>query len=397
MTAVHEAEQIISNYITDYGWEEVPFREALGRILAEDIIADRDLPPFDRVTMDGMAISYGEFDRGRRAFKIAHTQAAGATPIPLKDTSAAVEIMTGAALPEGADTVIRYEDIRMENGMGEIQVAKIKQGQNIHRQGSDKRAGEAMVAAGNRIQANILVLAAACGYGKLKVKKLPRVAIFSSGDEIVGVEDQPGPQQIRQSNTYAMEAMLKNCQCSPSIYALKDDQELIKEKLQQIAAEYDVLIMTGGVSKGKFDFIPGVLEEMGIERHFHRVSQKPGKPFWFGSNGKLVVFALPGNPVSTVLCMTRFVVPWLKKTLGMVVADPIKVKLHDTIRFGKPLTYFVQCKLVYDEQGFCIAMPIPDNGSGDFTSLATADGFVELPADQEVHSAGRVFPFYKFD
>lgn len=397
MTTVHEAEQIISQYIKDYGWEEVPFREALGRVLAEDVIADRDLPPFDRVTMDGMAISYGEFDRGRRAFKIAHTQAAGGIPMPLKDTGAAVEIMTGAALPEGVDTVIRYEDINIENGMGEIQVARIKRGQNIHRQGSDKRAGEVMVATGHLIQANILALAAACGYGKLKVKKLPKVAIFSSGDEIVGVEEQPGPQQIRQSNTYAMEAMLKSCHCSPTIYSIKDDPQEISKKLQQIAIEYDVLIMTGGVSKGKFDFIPGVLEDMGIKKHFHRVSQKPGKPFWFGSNDKLVVFALPGNPVSTVLCMTRFVLPWLKKSLGMDIADPIKVKLRDTIRFGKPLTYFVQCKLEYDKQGVCVAIPIPDNGSGDFSSLAIADGFVELPADQEEHPGGGVYSFYRFD
>src|SRR5579872_6169024 len=199
MTTVAEAEQIILAQAKDYGAEFIPFNEAMGRVLAEDIKADRDLRPCNRVTMDGIAISYDAFKDGTRLFNIKGTIAAGDIPIEIENNGQCVEIMTGAALPDSTDTIIRYEDVDIKNGTATITTEAIKKGQNLHRKGKDKRQGVVVAMANQYIDATVISMAASVGKDKLLVRKLPKVVIVSTGDELVDVTAQPNPYQIRHS------------------------------------------------------------------------------------------------------------------------------------------------------------------------------------------------------
>ena len=396
MISVNEAADIILKSAGGFPIKTVPFREALGAVLAVPIYTDRDLPPYDRVTMDGIAVRFDDVISEQRTLRLKGTVAAGAEQTKLSEKGVAYEIMTGSPVPVGADTIIRYEDISIEGDQITILNAPKEKGENIHFRGSDKQEGEMLAPAGIKIDPNVIAVAAASGHTTLKIFQLPSVAIFSSGDELVDVDQKPLPHQIRQSNAYALEGWLKQIGISADIYLLDDDKEKITLCLHEIVEKYDIMIMTGGVSLGKFDHIPGVLDDLGIQKHFHKVAQRPGKPFWFGSKEGIHVFALPGNPVSTTLCMIRYVLPWFRNNMNSSQVASFKVKLGKSIRFTKPLNYFVQSILQYDNSGQCWAFPVPDNGSGDFSSLVGAHGFVDLLPDRDDFPEGLVVDFYPF-
>ena len=275
--------------------------------MAEDIKADRDLPPYNRVTMDGIAICYNALERGVTIFKIKAVQAAGEQPVDIDDQEECIEIMTGAALPSTVDTVIRYEDLHIENGWSKLLISDIKKGQNIHRQGSDKKAGDTLCSQGQYVTPAIVSLAASVGKVKLLVKKQPKVMIISSGDELVDVADKPSTYQIRRSNNYTLKAALQKQGLEADMLHIPDNPEVTRKKLEECLQRYDVILLSGGISMGKFDYIPQALEDMQVKKLFHKVKQRPGKPFWFGrhDNGALV-FAFPGNPVATFMCLHRY-------------------------------------------------------------------------------------------
>jgi molybdopterin molybdotransferase len=376
--SVSEAEKVILSQQKDFGAETISFRNAPGRVLAKDIIADRDLPPFNRVAMDGIAISYEAFEKGVRTFKILAVQAAGDGPKEIIATDQCIEIMTGAALPSSTDTIIRYEDVLIKNGEAFVQVESINKGQHIHWKASDKKKDEVLIAANNIITPSVINVAASIGANELIVKKLPAIAIISTGDELVEVSDTPSPYQIRNSNAYAIEAVLKQHSISPTLLHLPDDEKIIKQKLEQTLDEFDVLILTGGVSMGKFDFVPKVLEELSVQLLFYKVQQRPGKPFWFGQYNHKLIFAFPGNPVSSFLCLHRYFLPWMKNCLGLSSSNLYAV-LNNDVEFKAELTYFLQVRLKMIEEGKLLAEPVKGNGSGDFSSLIEADAFIELP------------------
>ncbi|MEB0248814.1 hypothetical protein QN344_01645, partial [Mucilaginibacter sp. 5B2] len=209
MITVEEAEQIILAHAQDYGTTAVPFEQALGHVLFEDLKADRDLPPYNRVTMDGIAIAYKAIEQWISTFTIKVTQAAGDKPIDIEEVRECIEIMTGAALPSTVDTIIRYEDLEIKDGVARLIVTNIKQGQNIHQKGKDKKQGEVVAAANQYVTPAIISLASSIGKAELFVKKLPKVMIISSGDELVDVADTPSNYQIRRSNNYTIKAILK--------------------------------------------------------------------------------------------------------------------------------------------------------------------------------------------
>jgi molybdopterin molybdotransferase len=375
--------------------ERVPLAQAVGRILAEPVAADRDLPPFDRVAMDGIAIAYDTWAGGQRAFTLAGIQAAGQPRSVLKDPQQALEVMTGAILPTGTDAVIRYEDIAIENGIATIQIDRLDRRQNIHRQGSDAKQSEILLQPGLRLSPAEIALLASVGVVAVPVRSLPRAAVISSGDELVAVVETPEPHQIRRSNTHALEAAMSQLGWKCDQYHLRDEETTIASVFQKIIAEYDVLIISGGVSKGKFDFIPSALEAAGVKKRFHQVSQRPGKPFWFGSSAKSkIVFALPGNPVSTYMCFYRYITPWLWKSLGVDVSQPTAILAED-FTFTPSLTYFLQVRLSI-EHGRLMAHPQPGGGSGDFANLKNVDGFLELPQERSHFQTGEAFPYYTF-
>lgn len=397
MITVQQAEKLILENTRDYGNEIVLFDEALGRVLAEEIKTDRDLPPFNRVTMDGIAVKYAAIAQNIKTFKIKATQAAGDVPIEIDADDECIEIMTGAALPKSVDTVIRYEDIEINDGKATILGDNIKQGQNLHLKGSDKQKGEIILTPGRLITPAVISLIASVGETELRVKRIPRVVILSSGDELVDVSDTPSPYQIRRSNSYMLQAMLAQQGIKGSIRHVPDDEAIIKQQLGLCLQHYDVILLSGGISMGKFDYIPQALKDLHVEEIFHKVQQRPGKPFWFGKHGNgVVVFAFPGNPVASFMCMQRYFVPWLNASLAIQSKETVYAVLADDFKFQPSLEYYLQVKLHYSKEGQLLATPVVGNGSGDFANLADTDAFVELPSDKTTFKKGEVYKIWPF-
>lgn len=395
MISVQQASAIILSHLFKPGHRSCPIQDAVGKVLAEEISADRDLPPFNRVTMDGIAIHADAWRNGKRKFFIEGIQAAGEPQKNLVNPENAIEVMTGAMLPLGTDTVIRYEDLTMEPPNVTISADTVEPGQNIHRQGQDAKKGSVLLNPGIILSAAEIALLATVGKTDVLVKVYPKTSIVASGDELVEVSSVPLPHQIRRSNTYAIEAAMKTLGWAGKQFHLPDEKEILKNSLEEILANSDVIILSGGVSQGKFDFIPTVMEEIGVKKIFHHVNQRPGKPFWFGvsSHGK-VVFALPGNPVSTFMCFYKYIKPWLLASLS-VEPDHVEAILTKDFSFTPKLTYFLQVG-TKNEGGKLMAYPEAGGGSGDFANLKKINGFLELPPERTEFKAGESFPFIQF-
>ncbi len=396
MISVQEAEKIVLQQAADYGAQQLPFEQALGHVLAEPLLADRDLPPCDRSTMDGIAISYDAFLAGMRTFSVVALQAAADEPYVLTAAADCIEVMTGAAISAPADTVIRYEDIDIHEGRATLKIEHIKKGQNIHRKGVDKKAGEVIVPANTLIAPAVIAAAAFTGNTTLSVRKQPSVIIFSNGDELLEVSETRPPHRIRRSNVYAVAAALKQYNIAAATRHLPDEEAIIEQELRDALQRYDVIIMSGGVSMGKYDLVANVLERLSVRKLFHKVQQRPGKPFWFGLHaGGTRVFAFPGNPVSTFMCLHRYFLPWYFKCLGLQQRSRYAVLGADH-SFAPALQYFLQVKLHTNETGQLVAIPVEGNGSGDLSNLAVADAFMELPMELNNFKKGDVYPLWPF-
>jgi len=399
MITVEEAEKIILEEVRDCGAEIMPFELTLGRVLAENIKADRDLPPFNRVTMDGIAVNYNALENGVSSFHVTATQAAGDPLAEIFEADQCIEIMTGAALPPCVDTVIRYEDLEMRAGLASIIVNRntIKQGQNIHYQGRDKKKDDIVATSGQLITPAIISQVASVGETELRVKKLPRVVIISSGDELVEVEQTPLLYQIRKSNNYTVKAILQQNGIDAAMMHIPDNPEITQKLIQECLQNFDVILLSGGISMGKFDYIPKALEELQVQQLFYKVKQRPGKPFWFGKHDNgTVVFAFPGNPVATFMCVYRYFLPWLQASLGLNPKPAVYAVLAKDFHFQPDLKYMLQVQIHVNEEGRLIATPVEGNGSGDFANLADTDAFMELPSDKDVFKKGEVYKIYSF-
>lgn len=393
MISVNKASNIIHQFPFNPKVESIALQKAMGRILATDVVADRYFPPFDRVAMDGVCLRFEDVQNGQRQFAISGTQAAGAPPLNL-EAQTAIEIMTGASLALGADTVIRYEDLDIKNGVATLLVDDIRHGQNVHKKGSDRRKGEVLIPQNTTITAPTIGVLATVGQSHVSVYTLPKVIIVSTGDELVNIEDTPLPHQIRKSNVHSLQALLHKYSIIPMLLHLPDEKLELTKQMETIIDEFDVVLMSGAVSKGKFDFLPEVLLDIGVEKQFHKVEQRPGKPFWFGTKQDTAVFAFPGNPVSTFVCAIRFFEPWLKKSYHQKLGAQ-HAYLSEDVTFKPNLTYFLQV-FVTNESGKLIAKPVVGNGSGDLANLTVANAFMELPSNQIDFKAGQVHPVWMF-
>jgi molybdopterin molybdotransferase len=394
MVTVSEAEALIGKYRIRPEKITVTLDEAPGRILAEGIKADRDMPPFDRVAMDGIAIAFDSFEEGWRDFRVEGLQQAGQPRVTLKDAHNCMEVMTGAMLPIGCDTVIRYEDVSIVNKIARMKIDAMARGQSIHHRAHDAKRNDVILAAGSLIAAPEITLLASVGRRDAIVLDLPKIAVVSTGNELVDISDTPLPHQIRRSNAYTIKAALANLGGNASLFHIADDRNLLERDLAKIINDYSVVILTGGVSKGKFDLVPASLEQVGVEKIFHEVSQKPGKPFWFGVSKKAIVFALPGNPVSTMLCYYRYIQPWLMQGLGTNPAEESAV-LDKDYHFSSDLTCFLEVSTRFDG-GRVLATPRPGGGSGNFVNLHAVDGFLELPKGKNEFKAGESYRYFPF-
>jgi len=392
---VEDALDIILNSTEDFGVERVALEDSLGRVLKESIKADRDLPPFNRVSMDGIAIRHVAFEEGRRKFRIEGIQAAGSPQLELKSGDACLEVMTGAVLPNNADVVVPYEMVSIENGFATVEIESVSRMQNIHLKGLDRKENELLVEENRLISPAEIGVMATVGIPQVKVAKLPKIAIVSTGDELVDVDQTPLPHQIRMSNVHSLKALIEPFGIQPDLFHLTDDPVELKEKISDLLSNYDLLMFSGAVSKGKFDYLPQILDELDVKKLFHRVRQRPGKPFWFGKRNQVTVFAYPGNPVSTFVSCMYYFIPWLRKSLGRPPEETKFAVLDSDFKFKPVLTYFLQVKLV-NRMGAICAIPEAGNGSGDLANLTLNDAFLKLDAERDEFKKGEVFPYFTF-
>ena len=324
--------------------EDCPLAVAHGRVLRTAIRADRDFPPFDRSTMDGYALRSSAVAAGVTHFRIEAVQAAGQPARvlgPARD--ACIEIMTGAPVPGGADAVVPYEETSREATTMTLAAGKtVAPGNAVHRRASDHRAGDIVVPPGTRLSGREIAVAAACGCAAPAVSCRPAIAVVATGDELVEVGAEVAAHQIRRSNDYALRAALvQSGYPRVECFHLRDSAEEVAALLRRLLAEYDVVLLTGGVSRGKFDLIPAELERQGARKVFHGVAQRPGKPLWFGLGPRQQpVFALPGNPVSAYLCLHRYVLPGLAEAAGLAASPPRRVALAAPFSFPAKLARF---------------------------------------------------------
>lgn len=394
-----DAERVILSSLPLLPAEHCPLASAHGRTLRAPVAADRDLPPFARVTMDGFALRASAVAAGTRRFRVAGLQAAGMLPKALGAAEDCIEIATGAVQPEDADAVVPYEETRRDgDAMILADDCTVTAGQNLHARGSDHRAGDLMIAPGVRISGREIAVAAACGHAVLSVGLRPRVAVVATGDELVEVDAHDvAPYQVRKSNDYAIRSalLMSGTVAQVERFHLRDQQTEIEQTLRTILAGFDAVVLTGGVSKGKFDFVPAALAALGVEPSLRGVAQRPGKPFWFGlSPRRTPVFALPGNPVSTYTCLHRYVLPALAQMSGATPAAADYVPLATAVSFKAPLAWLPPVRIGSTPDGRRTARPAVLNTSGDFGGLIGTDGFVELPAGPGAFPAGTVVRYW---
>lgn len=369
MLTVKEAFEIVSNKMPKY------------HLGSGTIRADRNYPPFDRVMMDGIAVKFEDYAKGMREFQVEGVASAGEPQKTLK--SGCLEVMTGCPLPMNADLVIQYEHLKIENGIARVMVeAERSIFDSVHREGSDCKKGDIVLNAGHYLNGPHVGIAASMGESLSSFS--PKVMIISTGNELV--ENNPLPHEIRRSNAYALKRSMELHGYKDIVLShLKDDPMVIAHHYQANSHEFDIMIYSGGVSKGKFDYLPNVWTEMGVTKYFHEVSQRPGKPLWFGVDEKknTTVIGLPGNPVSSLVCLHRYFLP----------SKMMTVKLTEEVKFNKPLTYFMPVKITF-HSGTMLATPLAIKNSGEFTALAGSDGFIELSQDQDHFPKDMIVSFY---
>ncbi len=396
MISFEDAYRVVLSHPGEFGVEPIPLKKAIGRVLREDWYADRDMPPYDRVTMDGIAIDFDAAIDGNQLPKIEGLAAAGDPKMTLKNETACLEVMTGSILPENTDTIIRYEDVTIEDGVARINES-YRKGQNIHYKGEDRKQGDALVSSGTKLSPGEIGVGASIGKHQIIVSQLPKTIVISTGDELVDIDETPLEHQIRKSNVYRIAATLAKAGVEVDTAHLLDDYDEIINRLTQMVQTYDLIVLSGGVSMGKFDFIPLALEKLAVKKHFHRVRQRPGKPFWFGTHpAGCTVFAMPGNPVSSFMCTHVYLLDWLDRSLGLEpTRRPSAILLND-VSFPKPLTYFLEVKISFGENGQMVAQPQKGHGSGDLANLLKGDAFIKLPTDSTIFKKGESYPVFVY-
>ncbi len=400
MLSTKEASNAIAESMSAFDSEDVALADVAGRILRQSIRAERDQPPFDRVTMDGIAIDYASLSSGSRRFAIQSTQAAGDPVQTLEDSGNCIEIMTGAVMSKNADCVIPVERISVTDGVAQIEADySATQNQFIHPQGSDHKKGTEVIIAGTIITPMEIAIIASCGLERVSVSKQPTISVISTGNELVPPGQSIKDHQIRLSNGLALIAMLMGQGFERSEHEhLIDEPESLEKSLASHLDRSDVLLLSGGVSMGKADYVPQILANLGVKLIFHKISQRPGLPMWFGTGpGNQIVFALPGNPVSTLVCCRHYVLPALYLASGRPARQAETAILTEDVTFKPDLTCFLPVRLTGNSRGKLMAQPAPTNTSGDFTSLSGTDGYIELDKEMTQFPKDTPVPLHRWD
>jgi molybdopterin molybdotransferase len=374
------------------GVERVALPAALGRVASEDVCSTRAVPAAANSAMDGFAVRHADLGASPARLRIVAVEPAGtvvATPV---EPGTAVKLFTGSVIPDGADTVVRIEDAEERDGVVVIRVAPAE-GANVRGAGEDIRPGQVVVGRGTVLGPADLGVLASIGRASVLVHRRPQVAILSTGTELVELDEEPGPGQVVNSNAYALAAAVRDAGAEPIVLPIvRDRPEDIRARLEE-AVRADVVLTSGGVSVGDLDFVKQTLDAMGVERLFWKVAQKPGKPLTFGRLAGRLLFGLPGNPVSALVCFYLYVRPALRRMQGdrRLHLPTVEAVLARTVRKAAGLTEFVRVQLADGANGL-VATAVASQSSGVLTSLGGGAGLLIGPAPLAELAAGTRYP-----
>jgi molybdopterin molybdotransferase len=370
------------------GSERVLVAEALGRVLAQDLSAEEDLPPFDSSAMDGYAVIAGPAGQ----LEVVDESRAGHPAERTLSGGQAIEISTGALIPDGADAVVPVE--RVEVSDGRVTVPETQPGANVRRAGDDVRQGQPVLSAGTLLGPAELAVAASLGHSELPVGLRPRVVVLATGDELVEPGRPLGPGQIRNSNTIALAAQAQRAGAEVvASEIVRDNLEDTTAALRSALERADVVCVSGGVSVGRHDHVKPALAELGVEERFWRVALKPGKPTWFGTRDGKLVFGLPGNPVSAMVTFHLFARPALRALAGASGADArASAVLDEPLRRNPSRDEVVRCRLRAEDDGWHVTPTRDDQSSHVLTSMLAAGAFALVEAGEGTIEAGERVP-----
>lgn len=400
MITVEEAQRIVIDNAEAAAPAPAPLSTvSLGLVIAEDVVSDIDMPPFDKAMMDGYAVRSEDCAATPVELRVIEEIYAGDVPSRAVERGTAARIMTGAPMPDGADAVVMVEHTQAVDG-GCVRIdAPATPGQNVIRKGSEMRKGEVVLLAGTVLRPQEFGLLATIGRIAVQAYPRPRVAILATGNEIVEPTQTPAPGQIRNSNAVMLAAQVSRASGIPRVLGIvRDEVEALEKRIAE-GLGYDILLLTGGVSAGAKDLVPGVLERMGVERLFHKVDLKPGKPAFFGKQQRTLVFGLPGNPVSSFVCFELFVRPAIGRMLGRKnVLPPIYRGVMTKplpITPTRGLTYY-PCRIEWCEENFTVT-PVAWSGSADLRGFAGANGLIVLAKSTRGPELGETVSIMPFE
>lgn len=387
MLTYEEARWRILDRVSPLGTERLPLDAAAGRTLAGEVHAPGDLPPWDNSAMDGYAVR-SEDCRGEAVLPIAGYQTAGGRDASSVPPGGAVRIMTGSPIPEGCDAVVPFEEAEETDGSIHVP-GPVRPRQHIRYRGEDVRAGALVLRDGTVLRPPEISLLASFGRAMVPAYRKPRVAILSTGDELVELGDPPGHGKIVNSNSHALAAAIAEAGGEPILLGIaRDEREDLRTRVSEGLAA-DVLVTSAGVSAGDRDLVRDVLAELGVENVFWKVLVKPGGPTAFGVAGRTPVFSLPGNPVSSLITFEVFVRPALMKMTGSPcpVKTPVKAILGEPVKKKAGKTQFLRVIVEWGEEG-CVARTAGDQNTGILRTLVRADGIAVLPLERTTFAAG---------
>ena len=396
-----EALRVIFDAVQPLGVETVGLMSSLGRVLAEDIRANRDLPPYNASAMDGFALRAADIGSVPASLEVIEEINAGDLPQRTVGAGQCARIMTGAPLPPGADVVIKVEDTQaLAAGRVRIDVGA-PAGNFVRPRGESMHLGDLVLRAGTTITPGVVGVLATVKAKRFAVYRRPRVAILSTGDEIEGLDDAVDPNKIPDSNSYALMAQLQEIGIEPVMLGIaRDDPAELEDSLRRglDPEAFDVLLVSGGSSAGVHDYVRSSIEKLGVRISFWRVATRPGHPLAFGRSAHGVFFGLPGYPVSSMVCMEQFVLPALRRSMGQtrVFRRTLAARLAQPHKTNPGRTEFVRVRLTHDESGL-VATPTGSQSSVVLTSMASADGFMVVPADCRGLAAGETVTVQLFD
>ncbi|MBI1345909.1 molybdopterin molybdenumtransferase MoeA [bacterium] len=395
MIELSAALDTVCRTVAPFPAEPCSLESCLGLTLANEIISDIDSPPFDKALMDGYAVVAADVATGTATLNVIERITAGQVPTQVVTSGTAIQIMTGAPLPQGADAVVRIEDTKLDGVVVQIVGKPVAAEASVIRRGTSLKVGETVLAAEVRLTPSRIGALAELGQAQVAVRRAPRIAVLATGDELVPIDQVPGPGQIRNTNEAMLCAQIRTAGAvQVPLGIARDNREDLAAKIQQ-GLQADILVLSGGVSAGKLDLVPSELSAAGVREVFHKVNMKPGKPVWFGTftppeTGRTVaVFGLPGNPVSSMVCFELFVRTAVRRLMGSEPARPaaISATVLNVFRHRSDRPTYHPAEITWTATGPQVRL-LPWQGSSDLRATVSANGMAVLPAEEQLFQPG---------